>query len=95
MTDNNRIKITELNQKVKDLGFNPDDMMFISDSQDVEAIKENMCYYVCRENHKHKTAEFDSFFVIVGEGEYNFLAGIKGIVPYNYKHATIIIPACK
>ena len=95
MEDNNRIKLTDLDQKVKNLGFNPDDMIFISDSQDVTAVKENLYYYVCCKNHKHKTAEFDAFFVIVEDGEYSFLAGIEGIIPYNDKFARIIIPACE
>jgi len=81
MEDNNRIKITELDQKVKDLGLNPYNMMFLSDSQDVTAIKEIFSEF----------QDYDSFFVIIGEGDYIFLAGIEGIVPYNYKMADILI----
>ena len=81
MKNNNRIKISELDQKVKELGLNPADIMFISDSQDVTAIKENFPEF----------QDYDSFFVIIGEGYYIFLAGIEGIVPYNYKMVDILI----
>jgi len=81
MSDNNGIKISELDQKVKDLGLNPADMMFISDSQDVTAIKENLPEF----------QDYDSFFVIIRDGDYEFLAGIEGIVPFNYKFVEILI----
>lgn len=61
---------------VKDLE-DRDDLMFISDSQDVYLIKEYLGY-------QHYS--FEAFFVKVGEGEYEEVYGMYGIVPFlNYE----------
>lgn len=48
---------------------NPD-LAFISDSQDVEPINEYL------------QEDYDSYFVLVGDGEYDEVYGMEGIVPY-------------
>lgn len=53
-----------------------DDLLFLSDSQDVETIKD----------HIGKDAdEFDSFFVRVADGDYDAVYGMHGIVPLTSK----------
>lgn len=55
---------------------------FVSDSQDVQAVKENV---------GEIATGFDSFFVKVGNGDYDEVWGIEGIVPYTYKNAYRIL----
>lgn len=51
------------------------DLTFISDSQDVEALKEHL--------GKNSIAQdYDSFFVKVENGDYTEIYGMAGIVPY-------------
>jgi len=59
--------------RVKDLEKIPD-LTFLSDSQDVEAVKS---YVGTKE-----VQEYDSFFVKVEEGEYTEIWGMEGIVPH-------------
>ena len=53
---------------------NRSDLTFVSDVQDVRAIKEQFS------NHD-EVRPFDAFFVKVGEGEYTEVYGIRGILP--------------
>jgi len=62
--------------QVKDL---PDTLQFISDSQDTEAVKKDF------------GAEFDSFFVEIGDGDYLIVYGMYGIIPYLNKHVYKIV----
>ena len=55
------------------------DLVFVSDSQDVEAIKEHFG------NHPD-IEDYDSFFVEVGDGEYTEVFGMEGIVPHYDKY---------
>ena len=60
----------------------PENADFVSDSQDVQAIRE----------HIGKAADgYDSFFVILGEGDYAHVWGIAGIVPHLSKLANKLI----
>lgn len=54
----------------------PDDHQFVSDSQDVEAIKGNLGVIA---------QEFDSFFVKIQDGDYVSVYGLEGIVPLKSK----------
>lgn len=49
---------------------------FVSDSQEVDAIKELL---------GPSASRFDSFFVIVGEGVYSAAYGMEGIIPAMWK----------
>jgi hypothetical protein len=51
------------------------DYIFVSNTQDVEPIKEMY----------PNTEDYDSFFVLVGDGEYLEVWGMQGIVPYSWK----------
>lgn len=57
----------------------PDDprIAFVSDYQEVETIKSNL---------GEGTEEYDSFFLIVDDGEYVSVWGMEGIVPLLAKH---------
>jgi hypothetical protein len=50
-----------------------EDLQFISDSQDVSAVKEHIGGKLVR--------DYDSFFVKVADGEYTEVWGMSGIVP--------------
>jgi hypothetical protein len=58
------------------------DYIFVSDSQDTKEIKSCI---------GRKTYGFDSFFVLVRDGDYLEVWGMKGIIPYLYKELTKII----
>jgi len=51
----------------------PDEYIFVSDTQDVEAIKEYL---------GEVSDGYDSFFVLVGDGDYDDIYGMFGIVPW-------------
>lgn len=55
----------------------PKDAVFVSDSQDTAAIKAEYPVAVVE--------DFDSFFVVVEDGEYTAIWGMYGIVPRNDK----------
>lgn len=55
---------------------------FVSDSQDTQAVKEHLGQIA---------NEFDSFFVKVGDGDYDEVWGVHGIVPYTNKNAYRIL----
>lgn len=50
----------------------PAEYQFVSDSQDVSAIKDSI---------GPAAAEYDSFFVLVGDGDYIAVYGMDGSVP--------------
>jgi len=56
---------------------------FISDSQDVQAIREYL---------GEDAGNYDAFFVDVQNGEYVEVWGMVGIVPYNSKLVSRLIP---
>lgn len=58
------------------------DLQFVSDSQDVDFIKQH-CGSIAN--------EFDAFFVSIKDGDYTEIWGIHGIVPFNQKFATCIV----
>ena len=68
------------------VGALPQDLQFVSDSQDVQAIKD---YFGDAVNGEY--GEYDAFFVRVQDGEYTEVWGICGIVPYNSKLTTRLI----
>jgi hypothetical protein len=51
-----------------------EDLQFISDSQDVTAVKEHIGGKLVR--------DYDSFFVKIGDGDYAEVWGMSGIVPH-------------
>ena len=59
----------------------PAALQFVSDSQDVDAVKEHI---------GQAAQEFDSFFVNVQDGDYSEVWGMCGIVPLNSKMVTRI-----
>ena len=63
------MKISDLNSR--------HDLQFVSDSQDVEAIKN---YVGIKPTDAINT--YDSFFVKIQDGEYVELYGMVGIIPY-------------
>lgn len=60
----------------------PDEAEFVSDSQEADAIKESL---------GPDAQVYDSFFVIVGDGDYEAVWGMVGIVPYNSKLVTRLV----
>ena len=65
--------------KVKDIS---EEAIFVSDSQDVQAIKE----FIGEDAYG-----FDSFFVTIADGEYESVWGMCGIIPYFDDEAVQII----
>lgn len=61
-------------------------LQFISDSQDVHAIREHL---------GEDAGNYDAFFVDVRDGEYVELWGMVGSVPYNSKLVSRLIPRCE
>jgi predicted house-cleaning NTP pyrophosphatase (Maf/HAM1 superfamily) len=65
---------------------NRHDLQFISDSQDVAAVKEYLqCFKSLHQLLNINLDDYDSFFVKVDEGDYSEIYGMVGIVPYLYK----------
>lgn len=54
----------------------PEELQFVSDSQDVQAIKE----YI-----GEAATGYDSFFAAITDGDYTEVWGMCGIVPYKSK----------
>lgn len=50
-------------------------LTFVSDSQDVEAVKEHL-------GKKSRGKKYDSFYVATESGEYTVILGMHGIIPY-------------
>ncbi len=70
------MKVADLNDRT--------DLQFISDSQDVEAIKDFISW------RYGDLADYDSFFVKVEDGDYIEIYGMTGIIPYLEKEVTEI-----
>ena len=51
-------------------------LQFVSDSQDVQAIREYL---------GNDAGNYDAFFVAIADGDYTEVWGMVGIVPYNSK----------
>ena len=60
----------------------PKDLQFISDSQDVQVIRDYL---------GERAGNYDAFFCRVQNGDYAEVWGICGIVPYNSKLTTRLI----
>ncbi len=60
------------------------DLSFVSDSQDVEAVRENF-------GSDWHGREYDSYFVACGDGDYSEIWGMSGIVPYLHKFVTRLV----
>ncbi len=58
-------------------------LQLVTDSQDVQAIRE----YLGKD-----AGNYDAFFVAVQDGEYTEVWGMCGIVPYNSKLVSRLIP---
>jgi hypothetical protein len=58
-------------------------LQFVSDSQDVQAIREHL---------GEDAGNYDAFFADVQNGEYVELWGMVGSVPYNSKLVSRLIP---
>ena len=59
-------------------------LQFVSDSQDVQAIREHL---------GESAGDYDAFFVSIHDGDYSEVWGMVGIVPYNSKLVSRLIPA--
>lgn len=68
--------------RLEHCNFNAPEWVFVSDSQDARAVKENLGSIA---------DEFDSFFVKVGDGDYLEVWGIFGSVPYTHKNSYRIL----
>jgi len=64
------------------VGALPQELQFVSDSQDVAPIKEHI---------GESAADYDAFFVHVQNGDYAEVWGICGIVPRNTKLTTRLL----
>lgn len=64
------------------------DLEFVSNSQDVKYIKE---YLVGIGESRGFLKQFDSFFVQVGEGDYDEIWGMDGIVPHYEKDVYLLL----
>lgn len=62
--------------RVSDL---PDFFQFVSDTQDVEAVRENLSPLMRRQG-------YDSYWVFAEDGEYVLVYGMDGIVPHMDKY---------
>jgi hypothetical protein len=60
----------------------PQELQFVSDSQDVASIKE----YI-----GESATEYDAFFVHTQDGDYTEVWGICDIIPYNTKLTTRLV----
>jgi hypothetical protein len=60
----------------------PKDLQFVSDSQDVQAIRESL---------GNAAGNYDAFFCRVKDGEYKEVWGICGIVPHMTKLTTRLV----
>lgn len=65
--------------KVNDLSSH--DYNFVCDSQDVQAIRDDLGI---------TSNDYDSFFVLVGDGEYIEVWGMYGTVPYLNKDIELV-----
>lgn len=63
---------------VKTIGELPRGLFLVTDSQDADAVRQHI---------GPAAADYDSFFVAMGEGEYSVVWGFEGIVPWNHKKA--------
>lgn len=65
----------------------PKELQFVSDSQDVDVVKDAI-----RGRGVDDSLElYDAFFVHVADGDYSEVWGICGIVPYNSKLTTRLL----
>lgn len=71
-----------MNNNVLCVNALPEDMIFVSDSQDVISILESE---FGKKRGKRLSEDFSSLFVLINEGEYQEIRGMAGIVPYNYR----------
>ena len=58
-------------------------LQLVSDSQDVQAIREHL---------GEDAGSYDAFFVAIADGDYTEVWGMVGIVPYNSKLVSRLIP---
>jgi hypothetical protein len=64
------------------VGALPSELQFVSDSQDVQPIKDYL---------GESADGYDAFFVAIADGDYVEIWGICGIVPYNSKLTTRLL----
>jgi hypothetical protein len=65
------------------------DYILCCDSQDTKPIKENIPFFVC-DGDKIEN-DFDSFFVLIGDGDYLEVWGYYGYIPVIIKETTLIL----
>lgn len=59
-------------------------MVFVSNSQDVQAIKNDLGYQAKMPNgYTFHLKDIDAFFVEITDGDYGEIWGMSGIIPYN------------
>lgn len=71
------------NNKMRTVAYLGQHLQFVSDSQDVQAIREYL---------GESAGNYDAFFVDTQDGEYTEVWGMVGIVPYNSKLVSRLIP---
>jgi hypothetical protein len=71
------------NNKMRTVANLGQHLTFVSDSQDVQAIREHL---------GEDAGNYDAFFVDVQNGDYTEVWGIVGILPYNSKLTSRLIP---
>lgn len=81
---NSLLNLVSMQMTVREFETKFPDLIFVSDSQDVEAIKEHFG------NHSD-IKDFDSFFVEVGDGEYTEVYGMEGIIPHYDKYVEDVL----
>lgn len=71
------------NNKMRTVANLGQHLQLVSDSQDVQAIREYL---------GEDAGNYDAFFVAIKDGEYIEVWGMVGIVPYNSKLVSRLIP---
>lgn len=71
------------NNKMRTVANLGQHLQLVSDSQDVQAIREHL---------GEDAGSYDAFFVAIKDGDYKEVWGMVGIVPYNSKLVSRLIP---
>lgn len=71
------------NNKMRTVANLGQHLQFVSDSQEVQAIREHL---------GENAGNYDAFFVAEENGDYTEMWGMVGIVPYNSKLVSRLIP---
>ena len=70
--------VEDIDSLVKELGYDADELMLLTDSQDVEAIYD----YFDKPGKRAGVNEFGGFFVVARDGDYDAVWGFYNCTPY-------------